>query len=412
MGWISRDGEQDLQFRYKVITEEMSIAEGVLEAVDLEAAKRIAQDNRWQVISLREAQGFEQWLGKQVKGKVKYESIAAFCSQLAMMIRSGANLVRGLEILQTQIEDKRLKEVVGIIFRSVSRGNSLAQAMRDCQGALPELLINLVAVGEESGSLDSVLTSMAEYYERENFVRKKITSAAIYPAVLTIVLIGLVIFFMNFILPEIADLMSQNGQSLPALTQMIVDTSRFLKAKGLYLLIALAAVAGTGQRVLRFPKYRYFLDAFLLKLPLLGKNIKNVIIARFARTLALLLHSSIPIVPILNSMENIVGNEVPRQALVRTRERVIRGETLAASFGQEKFFDPLVIQMISIGEETGRLEELMGEVANHYDKRVEIGISRMVAMVEPIFTVLIGVFAGGLIISIALPIFNMANIVK
>jgi type IV pilus assembly protein PilC len=137
-----------------------------------------------------------------------------------------------------------------------------------------------------------------------------------------------------------------------------------------------------------------------------------VILARFARTLALFLHSSIPIVPILNSIENIVGNEVPKQAVVRARERIIQGEPLALAFGQEAFFDPMVIQMMSIGEETGRLEELMEEVANHYDKRVEIGITRMVALVEPIFTVIIGVFAGGLIISIALPIFNMANVVN
>lgn len=401
-----------MEFRYRVINEEMRITDGTLEAVDLDAAKRIILENRWQLISIDEASGLNRLLSKGLKGKVKYESIAAFCSQMAMMIRSGANLVRGLEILESQLEDRRLKEVVGTIYRSVSRGNSLSVAMRECEGGLPELLINLVAVGEESGSLDSVLTSMAEYYERENFIRKKITSAAIYPIVLSVVLVGLIIFFMNFILPEITDLMKQNGQSLPAMTQMIIDTADFFQRRGLIVAVAVAGIVALLSKLFQQPKYRFYLDHFLLQLPLLGKNMRNVIIARFSRTLALFLHSSIPIVPILNSIENIVGNEVPRLAVARSRERIVRGETMATAFGQESFFDPLVIQMMSIGEETGRLEELMGEVADHYDKRVEIGISRMVALVEPIFTIIIGIFAGGLIISIALPIFNMANVVK
>lgn len=401
-----------MQFRYKVINEQICVIEGVLEAPDLEAARRLMLENSWQVISIEEVSGLNSLLSMGFKSKVKYESIASFCTQMAMMIRSGANLVRGLEILEAQMEDRRLKEVVGTIHRSVSRGSSLSVAMRECQGALPELLINLVSVGEESGSLDSVLTSMAEYYERENFIRKKITSAAIYPVVLTVVLIGLVIFFMTFILPEITDLMKGNGQSLPAPTQMIVDVSGFLKSNGLYLLLSLFALVSSLIWVFKIPKYRFYWHSFLLHIPLLGKNMKDVIIARFSRTLALFIHSSIPIVPILNSLENIVANEVSRLAVVRSKDRIIRGETMALAFGVESFFDPLVIQMMTIGEETGRLEELMVEVANHYDKRVEIGISRLVALVEPIFTIIIGVFAGGLIIAIALPIFNMAGGIK
>lgn len=401
-----------MQFKYKVIDEKMALVEGVMEAVDIDAARRSAIENNWQVISLNEVRSLDTIINQKIQGKVKYESVSSFCSQLAMMIRSGANLVRGLDILQTQADDKRLKAALETIFRGVSRGNSLSQSMRDCKGALPDLLINLVAVGEESGSLDSVLTSMAEYYERENFIRKKITSAAIYPVVLTAVLIGLIIFFINFIVPEISDLMAQNGQKLPMVTQIIIDSAHFLRINVLYIMIGLGAAIFGFKRLSNVPEVRYVLDAFLLRIPVLGKNMRNVIIARFSRTLALFLHSSIPIVTILNSLENILGNEVPRLAAVRVKERIIQGETLTSAFGEEKFFDPLVIQMMSIGEETGRLEELMGEVANHYDRRVEIGIARMVAMVEPIFTVIIGIFAGGMIISIALPIFNMSNIAR
>jgi len=398
-------------FKYKVINEKTRLVEDVLEASDFEAAKGIILGNQWQLISLSEARGLDSILFAS-RGKVKLEAVAAFCSQLAMMIRSGANMVRGLEILRDQMGDRRLKEVIEIIVQEVSRGNSLSAAMRATRGVLPELLLNLVAVGEESGSLDSVLTSMSDYYERENFIRKKIASASIYPIMMTVVLVCLIFFFMGFILPSMKDLVQQNGQSLPAITQFVIGMSNFLASKGWLLGLVLTGLAFAQNRLFKIPKYRFYKHSFLLSLPMLGKNMREVIIARFTRTLALFLHSSIPIITILNSLESIVGNEVARLAIVRARERVIRGEPIAAAFSHEDFFDPIVMQMISIGEETGRLEELMGELANNYDKRVEIGIARLVAMVEPVFTVIIGIFAGGLIISIALPIFNMSSGIK
>ncbi|MEA4900443.1 type II secretion system F family protein [Desulfitobacterium sp.] len=401
-----------MQFKYKIIDENMAVVEGAMEAVDLDTAKQNMVENHWQVISLREVPSIDSVINRKFEGKVKYETVSSFCSQLAMMIRSGANLVRGLDILKAQVEDKRLKSVLKIIFEGVSRGNSLSQSMRDCKGALPDLLVNLVAVGEESGSLDTVLTSMAEYYERENFIRKKISSVAVYPVILTLVLIGLIILFINVILPSIADLMTQTGQSLPLVTQILINSAMFLKTNAFYLLLGFVAALFAYKRISLIPRVRYFIDDVKLHIPVLGKNIHNIIIARFARTLALFLHSSIPIVTILNSMETIMGNKVPSQALARIKEKVMQGDTLTSAFGEEQFFDPLVIQMMSIGEETGRLEELMGEIANHYDRSVEIGIARMTALIEPIFTVVIGVFAGIMIISIALPIMNMSSAIQ
>lgn len=398
-----------MKFRYKVIDERMNIAEGTLEAVDIDAAKRVAQENGWQIISLAEVRSLGALVNEVFIPKIKYESISAFCSQLAMMVRSGANIVRGLEILKLQMEDKKLQKVLEIIVQGVSRGDSLSQAMRECKGALPDLLVNLVAVGEESGNLESVLISMSEYYDRENFIRKKIQSASVYPSILLLVLVGIVFFFMNFLLPEISGMLTEGGQSLPLLTQVIIDAADFLNNNGLYLLAGSVVLALGLFNLFKTPKYRFYLHSFFLKLPLFGVNARNVVIARFSRTFALFLHSSIPMVPIMNSMETIVGNEVARMAIVRIRDRIIKGESLAAAFGQEEFFDPLVIQMMSIGEETGRLEEMMEEVANLYDKKVELGIARLIALVEPVFTVIIGIIAGTMIIAIALPIFSMAT---
>lgn len=398
-----------MQYKYRVITEDYLTREGTVEAMDVESAKRQLLNRRWQVIKLDEVPEVDRLLGLRFEGKVKAESISSFCNQLAMFIRSGVNLIHGLDILQSNLADRRLKEVIRSLHRSVSNGTSLAQAMRDVKGALPELLISLVAVGEESGNLDSVLVSMAAYYDRENFVRKKLASAAVYPIILTFVLIGLIALFMNFILPEISSMMADNHQSLPLMTQILLNATTFFTNNIISIVSGmLALVFGIGL-AFKQPRIKYMRDSFLLRLPLLGKNMKNVITARFARTLALFMSAAIPLVTTLSSMEGVMGNEVARKALMAAKEAVIQGEPLHIAFNREQFFAPMVIQMMMVGEETGRLEEILLEVANHFDKLVEIGIGQLIALVEPIFTVIIGIFAGGLIISIALPIFNMTT---
>lgn len=396
-------------FKYKVINEKQTVTTGKLEALDMEAAKRIVHENGWQIIDIQPAGNLLQWLNKPLDNKLSYEAITNFCTQMAMLIRTGANLVKGLEILKAQTNDKNLKRTLEILITEVSRGSSLSNAMKASEGALPDLLVNLVAVGEQSGNLDMVLNNMAEYYERENFIRKKVASAAVYPVILTGVLILLVVFFIHFILPEITGLFNESGGQLPLITRIVIGTADFLAR--FFWLIALIAggLVMLYLRTARIPKYRLRIDSFKLRLPLLGRNINNVITARFCRTLSLFLKASIPIVPILNSMEKILGNEVARLAIVDARENIIKGKGLAAAFKEEKFFDEMVIQMMTIGEETGQLDDLMEEIAGYYDKQVEIGITRMVALVEPIFTIIIGIFSAIMIISIALPIFNMSE---
>jgi type IV pilus assembly protein PilC len=398
-----------MQFSYKVIDEHNNVQKGVLEAIDQEAAKKIILDNKWQLIELTESGNIFNWMNKAIETKLSYETISSFCTQMAMLIRTGTNLVKGLEILRVQTKDKSLNRVISTLITEVSRGSSLSAAMKACGNVLPPLLINLVKTGEESGHLDTVLNNMAEYYERENFIRKKIASAAVYPLMLTGVMIVLVIFFINFILPEITGLISESGAELPLITQIMLAAASFLTNNILLLLLGLIGIAGIYYKLSTIPHYKYKIDGLKLKIPLLGKNMQNVITARFCWTMSLFLKASIPIVPILDSMEKIVGNEVARVAVLQAREQLIKGKGLAAAFRAEGFFDEMVIQMMTIGEETGQLDDLMEEIAQYYDKQVEIGISKMVALVEPVFTIIIGIFAGLMIISVALPIFSLSE---
>lgn len=400
-----------MQFHYRVIDENMCVQEGLLEAVDREAAQKIILDNHWQVIELDESNKILGLLTSPLGKKLSAEAISSFCSQLAMIIRTGANLIKGLEILRKQTKDKSLQRVIESLISGVSKGSPLSTAMRDC-GALPELLVSLVAAGEKSGNLDSVLDNMAAYYERESFVRKKIGNAAVYPIILTSVLIIIIAFFINFVLPEITGMLTENGGELPLLTRIVIGGANFLAAKFWLIIIVIVLLTAIFFYLKKIPKYKLAIDEFKLRVPLLGKNMKKVITARFCRTMALFLKASIPIVPMLDSMESIVGNEVPRLALVRAKEEIIKGMGLAQAFSEEEFFEELVIQMMTVGEETGQLDDLMDEIAGYYDKQVELGIGRMVSLIEPIFTIAIGIFAGLMILSIALPIFNLSTTIQ
>jgi len=401
-----------MEFSYKVIDEKNTIKKGAIEAHDKEAAKRIIIDNNWQIIELEETSKVLAWINKPIETKLSFEAISSFCTQMAMMVRTGANLIKGLEILRDQTKDKNLQRVITTLITEVSRGSSLSAAMRACGDSLPELLISLVTVGEQSGNLDKVLNNMAEYYDRENFIRKKIANASVYPVILTAVLVILVIFFVNFILPEISGLLAESGGELPLITQIMINSATFLADNFLLIVLILFGIAGIFMRLRNIPTNRIKIDALKLRLPMFGKNLKNVITARFCRTLALFLKASIPIIPILDSMEKIVGNEVSRLAVAQAREKIIKGKGLAAAFGEEKFFDEMVIQMMTIGEETGQLDDLMEEIAIYYDKEVEMGITKMVALVEPVFTIIIGILAGIMIISVALPIFSLSDGIK
>lgn len=401
-----------MRFTYKVVDEKYNVQKGVLEASDKPAAKRILLENKWQVIELEEVSRILDFMNQTIETKLSYSAISSFCTELSMMIRTGANLIRGLETLQAQTKDKNLQRVISTMISEVSKGSSLSAAIRACGNALPSLLSSLVAVGEQSGNLEDVLSNMAKYYDRENFIRKKISSAAVYPAILTGVLVVLIIFFINVILPEITVLLKDTGGELPLITRVLISSASFLTDYFFLLLASVLALVGGYLKARSIPRFKLKKDDWKLRIPVLGKNIKNILTARFCRTMALFLKASIPIVTILDSMEKIMGNEVSRIAIIEAKDKIIKGQGLAEAFKEEKFFDELVIQMMTMGEETGQLDELMAEIADYYDKQVEIGITKMIALVEPIFTILIGIFAGLMIIAVALPIMNLSNTIN
>lgn len=343
----------------------------------------------------------------KLKKKISSAALSHFCRQLSVIIFSGVNLLKGLEIMAQQTPDKLMRSEVERMYRELQTGRTLSEVMAEQGSLMPELLTSMVATGEASGTLDEVLRNMAAFYEKEHRIRQKIKSASVYPIVLIVMAFGLIIFFFNFLLPQMVTLITASGGELPMLTRAVIGISNFI-AK--YYLILLAAALGTAvllSRYLKTPEGRLNRDKCILRIPLLGKTLRHVATMRFARTAYILIKSGIPLLQGLEYIKQNVNNALAERAVDYAIEGLQRGESLAANLAKANYFDSMSIQMISVGEETGELEKLLEEMADFYEQESDTGFTKLLALAEPLMLLVIGSIVSIVIISVMLPMMDM-----
>ncbi len=393
-------------YKYRALDVSDNVVENNLKALTLEDAKQIVKEKGFIPIKVEEVTAVDD-LGADLFKKIKLKDIVVFCRQMAIVIKSGINITLGLDILRKQSE-KSFKRAVQQIDLEVQKGRTLAQAMRETDLKFPELLIRMISTGEASGNLDSVLDNMGDYYEKENYIKQKIKSALIYPIILIVIAIGLMLFFANFILPSMNELLS--GQTMPLLTKIVLGFVEVLVSKYTLIVIGLLIASFIGiKKFMPNEKYRKVRDSIILKIPILGSVVRDFVTVRFLNTLYLLLRSGMDIVNVLEIVKKVMSNYNAETAIEYAIDGVKRGEKLGDMISQTNFFEPLVIQMISVGEETGELERILSEISRFYEKRLELKIERVISLMEPLFTLIIGGSIGIIIFAMAMPIFNMTG---
>lgn len=343
----------------------------------------------------------------KLKKQISSAALSHFCRQLSVIIFSGVNLLKGLEIMAQQTPDKLMRSEVERMYRELQTGRTLSEVMAEQGSLVPELLTSMVATGEASGTLDEVLRNMAAFYEKEHRIRQKIKSAAVYPLVIIVMAVGLIIFFFNFLLPQMVTLITASGGELPMLTRTVIGISNFITK---YYLILLAAALGTAvllSRYLKTPEGRLNRDKCILRIPLLGKTLRHVATMRFARTAYILIKSGLPLLQGLEYIKQNVNNALAEKAVDYAIEGLQKGESLAANLAKANYFDSMSIQMFSIGEETGELEKVLEEMADFYDQESDTGFTKLLALVEPMMLVVIGSIVSIVIISVMLPMMDM-----
>jgi type IV pilus assembly protein PilC len=345
-------------------------------------------------------------------GKPGFKDLAIFCRQFAVMIEAGVSMTRALEILSEQTEKRKLRDAILKVKRDVEGGKSLGEALKEHPKIFPDLIVQMVTVGEQSGQLVNTLKQAATFYEKMDSIRRKVVSAMAYPAVVFMVLIVVSTAMLLFVIPSFAKMYEEVGAKLPGPTLFVIGLSKFLQRYFLIILGAIVAAIIILRRFIRTEQGKFVWDNFLMRVIIFGPLIKKVAVARFARTFSILVSSGVELLQSLKITGKASGNKVLEKGLEKVAQKITAGETITKPIQEVGIFPPLVVHLISVGEESGRLGEMLSKIADFYEDEVDTAVSTLASTIEPLMIVIIGVFVGGMLIAMYLPIFGLAGTIK
>ncbi|WP_252224040.1 type II secretion system F family protein [Clostridium sp. ZBS2] len=395
-------------FKYRAMNTDGEKIEGTHEA-----------DSKGEVIEFISSNGYYPLMVEEIieskkiefkfNNKVKFKDLSIFCRQFYTMLDAGVPILTCLDILTSQTTNKKLKETLKEVEEDVEKGGILSDAMRKHNEVFPNLLVSLVAAGEESGNLDSIMLRMANHYEKENKVNNKVKNAMIYPIILGLVAISAVIFILTYIMPTFTTMFTENGISLPWSTRFLLWLSGSLKENWFMILLAIIGIIIAIKYIFKTERGVIAASKLKLKLPVIRRLNEMIIVSRFTRTLSTLLSSGLPLVQALDIVMSVIDNKIAQNAIIKVKEQVVRGETLNSSLKETGVFPQMLYSMIKIGEETGSLDEILNKTADFYDEELETTIQGTVALMEPALIVIMGLIIGFIIISIMIPMFDSYN---
>ncbi len=373
------------------------------EAMDFLRKKRIL------VTSLKEkSKGFKFALPE---GGPSTKEMAIFTRQFATMISAGLPLVQCLDILASQTAKPSFAKVISDVTREVEAGSTLADALGKNKKVFDDLFRNMIAAGEAGGILDDILMRLAQYIEKADALKRKIQGAMIYPAVVLTVALGATAFMLIFIIPTFAKMFTDFGGELPLPTAIVLGMSKFLRTWWWAMGLTVAGTVTFLQRWYKTDLGQRKIDAFLLKMPVLGDVLLKGAVARFTRTLGTLISSGVPILAGLEITARTAGNRVISDAIMMARSSIREGETVGAPLKQSGVFPPMVVQMISVGEQTGALDEMLTKIAVFYEDEVDQAVDNLTSIIEPVMIVLMGGIVGGMVVAMYLPMFKLITVV-
>lgn len=387
-----------------LIGEQMS---GTHEAADVEALTGMLREQGYFLIDVQ-AEGKALSLDDLFQ-RITMKDIALFCRQFSVIISAGITIVDGIGILRDQMEKRKLKAALEEVHEELQRGRVLSAALSDHKAIFPEFMINMIRVGEASGTLDVIMNQLADFYEKENKIRRKIRTAMTYPLILFFLTVGVVIMLLIKVLPTFAGILQSIGGELPLLTKILLGVSDFFVKHLIMLTLSGIVLIGVLSYLAQKSEVKYWFDSMKLKLPLLRKTTVKVITSRFARSMGILLKSGIPVISAIEIMSNLLGNRVAEHKFIDCCVAVREGKGIAGPIKKVGLFPPLLIHMITVGETTGELDEMLTRTAGFFDEEVEEAIDKLTAAIEPAMIIVMAVVIGSIVLAIMLP---MVNIMK
>jgi type IV pilus assembly protein PilC len=340
-------------------------------------------------------------------GGVKQKEIAIFTRQFSVMIDAGLPLVQCLEILGSQQKNRSFQKVLFEVRQDVESGSTLADSLRRHPKVFNDLFCNMIAAGEAGGILDTILQRMSSYIEKRVKLQSAVRSAMIYPVAVITIAVGVVVIILWKVIPTFAALFEGLGAQLPLPTRITIAVSKFL-GRYMWLLVLLFGAGAFGLfQYHKTYKGKRQIDRFVLKLPVMGMLMRKIAVARFCRTLGTLLTSGVPILDGLEITARTSGNSIVEDAIMATRKSIEEGKTIAQPLEDTDVFPPMVIQMISVGEQTGALDTMLSKIADFYEDEVDEAVENLMSLLEPVMIVFLGIMIGGIVISMYMPMFSL-----
>ncbi len=350
---------------------------------------------------------------KFFKKKIKDKDVALFTKGFSVMVGSGLPILDSLDILADQEKNPEFKKVIMDIYSKVEGGSTLTFALSEHKKVFSDLYVSLIESGEKSGTLDDVAKRLSNYMEKTIALKRKIRGAMIYPSMVSAVAVGVVTLILTIVIPSFASLYESSGMLLPLPTRIVIQMSELLRSYFLYIAGALVAIFLIFRYLYRKSyKFRKFVDKMILNIPIFGLLIKKASIARFTRTLGSLMKSGVDILEGFDIIAKIAGNVVIQENLLSIREDVASGSSVAEPLRKSELFPSMVAHMVSVGEKTGRLDEMLEKTADYYEAEVDNTVNNLSTLIEPIIIVVLGVIIGFIVIAMYLPIFKLGEVIK
>ncbi|OGY30234.1 MAG: hypothetical protein A3F35_03240 [Candidatus Woykebacteria bacterium RIFCSPHIGHO2_12_FULL_45_10] len=395
------------QYKYTVKDAKGLNRSGLIEAADPEAASSILHERGFVVISIeRKGQGLP-FLG--FLKNVNLSTQANFTRQLATMIVSGLPLTDALVVLQKQTENEKMREIITSLANEIQAGNTFASALAKHSNVFSAAYINIVRSGEASGTLDSVLQKLADNLEREREFQSKVKGAFVYPIIIMIAMALVTSIMMIFVVPKLTELYVSLKVNLPLPTIILIALSKFMSSFWWLIIIAIVGLTSAYRRYRKTPHGSLVIDTLLMKIPVMGKLNRDSSMTELTRTLGSLVGAGVPILEALKIAGEVATNAVHRRAVSRAATLVEKGTTLSKAIAQEAVFPPILPQMIAVGEETGKMDDVLEKLAHYFDVEVEQQVKNLTTALEPIIMVILGIMVALLVISIILPIYSITS---
>ncbi|NTW66040.1 MAG: type II secretion system inner membrane protein GspF [Nitrospirae bacterium] len=402
-------------YEYKGVSSSGRSISGVLDGESLKAVKAKLKKDGIVVLEVHEGGTMQVARSREFsfgRGRINTGDVANATRQLATLLSSGLPLMEALNVLVDQEENQPLKRALASLRDSVREGSSFADALKTNTKVFSQLYGNMVAAGEASGTLEITLARIADFLDEQVRFRGKFAAALAYPAIMTVVGVGVLFFLFSFVLPRVVGMFEDMKQQLPFMTLALLWVVRVVSSAWWAILIAVGGAAYYLRRYFATAEGKAWFDAWILRLPVFGSLIKMIAVSRFTRTLGTLLQSGVPTLMALDIVKSVVGNTVLADAINKARENVREGESIADPLRRSGLFPPVVIQMVAVGEKSGELEKMLLKISDSFDRTVETRITALMSLLEPIIILVMGLVVGFIVIAIMLPILQMSSGVR